>query len=105
MSNLGAFSQDYATARQRFRQAALRLDWQLEAHPIDATGPDGEQLTLDVGYSPSSDPESGVLVVSTGIHGVEGFFGSAVQVALLEQWATGSSPPLKSVFLHRSGCG
>jgi hypothetical protein len=41
-----------------------------------------------------------VLVVSSGVHGVEGFFGSAVQVALLEQWACQSGPLPKCVFLH-----
>jgi hypothetical protein len=83
-----AFSNNYHDARQRFRQAALRLGWQLETHSIDAIGPGGEQLAFDVGSSPEGDPER-VLVVSSGIHGVEGFFGSAVQIALLEHW-TGS---------------
>jgi len=38
--------------------------------------------------------------MSSGIHGVEGFFGSAVQLALLEQWASTPPPPIKCVFLH-----
>lgn len=99
MSRSKAFSLDYRTAQQRFRQAASRLSWHLEAHPIGATGPAGEELTVDVGYSPGGDPER-VLVVSSGVHGVEGFFGSAVQVALLEHWASRPPPPIKCVFLH-----
>jgi len=94
-----AFSDDYATARQRFRQAASRLGWQLEAHPIATIEPGGEELTFDVGCSPGGDPER-VLVVSSGVHGVEGFFGSAVQIALLQQWASVNSPSIKYVFLH-----
>jgi hypothetical protein len=94
-----AFPPDYATARERFRQAASRLGWHLEAYPIDATGPGGEQLTIDVGYSRSHAPER-ALVLSSGLHGVEGFFGSAVQVALLERWASVSPPAIKCVFLH-----
>ena len=94
-----SFSTDYATARGRFRQAALRLGWQLEAHAINARGPRGEELTIDVACSPAGDPRQ-VLVVSSGIHGVEGFFGSAVQLALLEQWAATSAPSTKCVFLH-----
>jgi hypothetical protein len=93
------FSSDYSTARQRFRQAASHLGWQLEAHPIGGYGPGGEELAFDVGYSPSGDRER-VLVISSGIHGVEGFFGSAVQVALLEQWASATPPPTRCVFLH-----
>ena len=98
MSALAAFSPDYATARDRFRQAASRLGWRLEAHRIDVAGPRGEELTLDVASS-SGDPER-VLVVSSGIHGVEGFFGSAVQVALLEEWATVEPPTVRCLFLH-----
>lgn len=99
MSALAAFSSDYATARGRFRQAALRLGWQMETHPIAAAGPRGEELTIDVALSSTGDPER-VLVVSSGIHGVEGFFGSAVQVALLEQWASAGPPPVRCLFLH-----
>ena len=99
MGKIGAFSPDYASARQRFRQAASVLGWQLEAHPIGAAGPGGEELTVDVAYSTGTDADK-VLVVSTGVHGVEGFFGSAVQVELLEMWASGSPPPVKCVFLH-----
>ena len=96
---LDAFSPDYSTARDRFRQAASRLGWLLEAHPIEAAGPGGEELTIDVASSSTGDPER-VLVVSSGIHGVEGFFGSAVQLALLEAWAATTPPPIKCVFLH-----
>jgi hypothetical protein len=99
VNKLAAFSSDYATARQRFRQAASSLGWQLEAHPIGAAGRGGEELTVDVGCSAGGDSER-VLVVSSGVHGVEGFFGSAVQVALLEQWASAAPPSTKCVFLH-----
>jgi hypothetical protein len=99
VSKSEAFSPDYATARQRFRQAASRLGWQLEDHPIGVAGPGGDPLTLDVACSPSSDAGR-VLVVSSGVHGVEGFFGSAVQVGLLERWGSRPVGPLKCVFLH-----
>ncbi len=98
-SDISTFSVDHATARQRFRQAALKLGWQVETHPIDAVGPDGEELAFDVACSTTGDPEK-VLVVSSGVHGVEGFFGSAVQVALLERWASATPPSTRCVFLH-----
>lgn len=99
MSQLAAFSPDYATARERFRQAATQLGWELEAYPISAAGRSGEDLTIDVGCSPTGDPRR-VLVISSGVHGVEGFFGSAVQLALLEQWAATAPPATKCLFLH-----
>lgn len=94
-----SFSPDHASARQRFRQAASHLGWQLESHPIGLVGPDGDELAFDVAWSQGGDPEK-VLVVSSGVHGVEGFFGSAVQVALLEQWGSGTTSPTRCVFLH-----
>lgn len=99
MGKFTEFSSDYDDARRRFREAASYLGWHLEAHPIDAVGPSGEQLTIDVGCSPDGDPEQ-VLLVSSGVHGIEGFFGSAVQVAALERWAATIPPAIKCVFLH-----
>ncbi|MCH5378139.1 MAG: M14 family metallopeptidase, partial [Planctomycetes bacterium] len=99
MSDLAAFSPDYATARDRFRAAVSRLGWQLEAQSIGVAGPSGEDLTIDVGWSSGGDPDR-VLVLSSGVHGVEGFFGSAVQVALLQRWASAAPPSTRCVLLH-----
>ena len=93
------WSDDYVEARSRFHQAASHVGWQLESHPVDTLGPRGEQLTIDVAYSTAGDPGR-VLVVSSGIHGVEGFFGSAVQLALLGQWSAAPPSRIKYVFLH-----
>jgi hypothetical protein len=93
------FEPDYFAARDRFRRAAAGLGWRVEVHPIDAAGPRGEQLTLDVAASSSGDPAR-LLVVSSGLHGVEGFLGSAVQVALLEEWGTAAPPAVDCLFLH-----
>src|SRR5262249_45203227 len=92
---------DYTTARQRFREAASRPGWELEAHPVGPLGPAGEELTVDVALSAANGSAQAV-VVSSGIHGAEGFFGSAVQLALLERWSSrpGSAPPVRWVFLH-----
>ncbi len=92
------FSPDYATARRRFRDAAARLGWELEAYPIEESGPNGEPLAIDVALSPGSGANR-ALVVSSGVHGVEGFFGSAVQLALLDGWARQPCPPSTRVVL------
>ena len=99
MNKSTAFSPDYSTARLRFRQAATRLGWRLEEHSIGQIGPDGEDLTIDIAWSENDTPER-TLVVSSGVHGVEGFFGSAVQLALLDHWAIHGVPSVRSVFLH-----
>ena len=67
-----------------FARAAQRIDWRLEAYPIEAVGPGGEELTID-GVSSATEDADNVLVISSGLHGVEGFFGSAVQTMVLEQ--------------------
>lgn len=84
-----AFSADYFTARKRFRQAATAVGAQLEAHSIDLPAPNGEILTIDAAILGSANPRQ-VAIVSSGLHGVEGFFGSAVQLA----WMTGNLPRL-----------
>lgn len=99
MAEIHVFAEDYAAARGRFRQAASQLGWRLEEHPIDARGPDGEMLTIDAAISPNHESET-ALVLSSGVHGVEGFFGSAVQTGWLEQCSSRPVPPVKCVFLH-----
>jgi hypothetical protein len=95
------FSQDYESARNRFRAAALRLGCALEAHAIESRGPSGEQLAIDVAILGSAS-EARTLILSSGLHGVEGFFGSALQLGLLERWerAPDERPPLRCVFVH-----
>jgi hypothetical protein len=73
-----AFSPDYRSARARFRAAALARGFRLESHPIDI-----DDLSIDVAIAGDEQP-SRLVVVSSGLHGVEGFLGSAIQVAMLE---------------------
>ncbi|MEW4561323.1 M14 family metallopeptidase [Bremerella sp. JC770] len=76
------FSQDYVEAQTRFREAATKLGFSLESHSIGVSGPDGNELAFDVACSHGDARR--VLVISSGVHGVEGYFGSAVQLGLLE---------------------
>jgi len=95
------FSDDYAAARERFRRAVEHAPWELESFLIAPLGPKGERLTIDVALAPSDDSDR-CLVVSSGLHGVEGFLGSAIQLALLEQWTDRpkTRPRIRLVFLH-----
>lgn len=80
------FSREYVSARNRFREAAAQLGCALESYSIGRKGPNGEDLSIDVAISPGASRPR-VLLVSSGIHGVEGFFGSAVQLGVLQEWA------------------
>lgn len=101
LSLAACFSPDYTAARARFRASALAAGCRTEAWSIDQKGPDGEDLTIDLALLGEERPRRAV-VVSSGIHGVEGFFGSAVQAALLEQTFGGFTPPpgMAVIFLH-----
>jgi hypothetical protein len=97
---ISTFSPDYETARRRFREAAAALGWERESHAIEIPGAT-EDLTIDAAISPG-DGSQKTLVVSSGLHGVEGFLGSAVQLALLERWRAEpkTAPSVRCVFLH-----
>jgi hypothetical protein len=43
LSTTDVFPASYFAARQRFRDAARRLGWNVEVHPIDAKGPQGKE--------------------------------------------------------------
>jgi hypothetical protein len=78
------FCADYTTARERFRAAAARRGAALHALPLDARGPDGGALTIDIAWVGPARPRR-ALIHSCGLHGVEGFAGSAIQLTLLEK--------------------
>jgi hypothetical protein len=98
MSKAELFSPSYATARQRFREAAKAAGASLEELLLEARGPNDEPLTVDVAWLGDARPR-GVLLHSSGLHGVEGFAGSAIQLQLLA--ARPSLPEgMAAVFLH-----
>jgi hypothetical protein len=76
------FSRSYQEARGKFLAAAeaADLDVHSEIHPL--LGRDGETLALDVVRSGPRDAEK-LLIVSSGCHGIEGYAGAGVQIALL----------------------
>lgn len=90
-NRLDLFSPDYNAAATRFRESAAKVGARLERHPIheDDTEP---TLTIDVATIGAPAPRHTVLV-SSGLHGVEGFFGSAIQLGWLSGLATGASLP------------
>jgi predicted deacylase len=95
------FSADYFTARRRFVNACERLGFDRHSLVIDASSPTAEPLTIDVAVAGANKPAS-ALVVSSGVHGVEGFFGSAVQLAFMDTLPAGWRPAEDSalVMIH-----
>ena len=77
-----AFSHSYASARKRFFGAAQANRLEVESYKHRMPGRDKETLAVDVVLDGAPDADR-LLVVSSGVHGVEGFCGSGVQVFAL----------------------
>src|SRR5262249_4560695 len=89
------FPSDYAAARERFRAPAAR-GCPTEPPAVAGRGPSGEELTTDVAWlGPERAPR--VVVLSSGLHGAEGFLGTAVQLACLAEPPT--MPPGTGLLL------
>ncbi len=93
------FPHDYRQARTNFIAAAqgAGLDVVTRVHPI-ARGPDGLPLFLDTAAMGPRNAARALLLIS-GTHGVEGYFGSGAQNGLLRE---GLKPPqgTRIVLLH-----
>lgn len=81
-TDLDAFSQCYREARAKFLDAAAVAGLAVQSEPHPLPGVDGEPLAIDVVRDGAPEAER-VLLLSSGCHGVEGYCGSGVQVALL----------------------
>ena len=77
------FAPSYQEARRRFRETSESVGAVLERLPLACRGPDGQALTIDIAWIGSATPRH-VVVHCSGIHGVEGFTGSAIQLRALE---------------------
>nr|WP_110376845.1 DUF2817 domain-containing protein [Chelatococcus asaccharovorans] len=78
------FSKDYSEARQRFRAAAEARQAAIAPYDNPSRGPAGEALFTDAArLGPASARR--VLILESGLHGVEGYAGSAIQLAALDR--------------------
>ncbi len=80
------FSQTYAEARSKFLAAADAAGLDVASHIHPLRGRDDETLAMDVVLDGARDARQ-LLIVSSACHGVEGYCGSGVQVALLNDAA------------------
>jgi hypothetical protein len=91
------FSETYTEARARFSDAAIAIDASITSYPVNADC--SEELAIDV--ATFGEECSPTVVISSGVHGVEGFMGSAVQLAFLERLRQRNlEPDMRYVFIH-----
>ena len=83
------FSGSYQEARKRFLDSIEELrkkgfEVSQEQLPLNLKGPQDEDLIIDLAVVGSLESEN-LLLYSSGIHGVEGFAGSAIQLSVLNE--------------------
>lgn len=76
------FSPTYAVARRKFLDAAAARGLRVDSHLLSLPGAEGEALASDVVLDGPANA-SKMLIVLSGVHGVEGFSGSAIQSGVL----------------------
>ncbi len=87
--NTDYYSDSYESARMRFRESSERLSsstkdaqiWQF--HVPSRTEPD---LTVDYLYLPAQEKMEKLLIITSGVHGAEGFAGSAIQLMFMNEY-------------------
>ena len=101
MKFVDMFSSSYELARERFRSLSKTHQGQCLSYSIDQVGSQGENLSIDVSRFGRDDAKK-LLVISSGTHGIEGFFGSAVQLAMIEHKMASylSDPDCAVLLIH-----
>jgi hypothetical protein len=95
------FSASYPEARGKFLAAANLCDWTIASHPVSSKVPSPGPLCIDVASSSPAAPRT--LLLTGGLHGVEGYLGSAVQLAILGLISRGQlviPPDCRIVMVH-----
>jgi len=85
------FSRHYAEAREAVLAAARQAGASVTSHVSEQVGQQGEELAVDVVWHGNPDAQR-VLLTTSGVHGVEGFCGSAIQRGLLLRPPPGWDP-------------
>lgn len=89
----------YASAQQNFRAAASQFGAKLTSEPLPRNPDLCDDLTIDVAELPAHNPNGPRLLVTSGLHGVEGFAGSCAQIEFMHQVYQGPSLPMHPVIL------
>jgi len=90
-ADLKYFRESYNESRDAFRTAAASLAKKYKAASqasFNVPAKNDKDLTVDMFYIPALKNKKGLIIISSGIHGVEGFTGSAVQRMMMEEFMT-----------------
>ena len=88
-SGLKYYQDTYVECRASFREKAEKVKSQFDSvdvFPVKLQSNTDKDLTIDVCYVPATGKKKRLLILSSGIHGIEGFVGSAVQQMVMEEF-------------------
>ncbi|PKL16002.1 MAG: hypothetical protein CVV49_18465 [Spirochaetae bacterium HGW-Spirochaetae-5] len=90
-SDLKYFSESFDESRSLFRKDSAELVKQYKkasrsSFPVPSKS--DNDLTVDILYLPSQKKPEKLIIISSGVHGVEGYTGSAVQRMIMEEFIT-----------------
>ncbi len=93
---------DYATCREALLTAATDAGAQITSFTLPVTGPDGEQLATDTArFGAAIGEAQTVVLLNSGVHGVEGHAGNGLQQLLVAGGRLKSLPDgVAVVFVH-----
>ncbi|MBX2839975.1 MAG: DUF2817 domain-containing protein [Gammaproteobacteria bacterium] len=89
---------NYFASRVHFMEQAMRANAKLDSHQVNAVGPDNQALFIDVA-SLISQNDTHRLFITSGVHGVEGFIGAAIQNQVMAQLEQSGTPNQTGVIL------
>ena len=69
-----SFLNSYEEVRSHLQDLAGRLGVEISSHPID----ESDGLYIDSFYLPSTEEKTNLIVLTTGVHGMEGYIGSTM---------------------------
>jgi len=86
----GVFSSSYDEARRRFREATVAAPYHRSLTLTDGSGQpllgmNNEDLTIDIAGYGNVETPSRIFLHTSGIHGVEGYAGSAIQLLVVAE--------------------
>ena len=97
--DLAYFSASYTEARTRFVTTCTQRGGQHFTLPLSVLGPDEDPLSIDIAWFGAAQPKR-VLLHSSGLHGGEGFAGSAIQLERMNRESFELSAHDAVIFVH-----
>ncbi len=89
---------NYFASRSQFIKLGTAAGARMDSYPIAAPGPAAETLTVDVA-SITSGNDKQLIILTSGVHGVEGFLGAAVQISALKGFIKNGTPARTGIVM------